>query len=203
MTRDLHARFLETAEGLSPALAEAIAQVGPAPLPRRDATPFPVYLARAVAGQQLSVIAARSIWSRVEDAAKADGGDLLAGFRAERAEMLRACGLSNAKVKTLLAIAGAVEDGRLDADHLATLDAEARAAELVTIWGVGRWTADMANMFWFGEEDIWPDGDVAARKTLERLTSARRKTVRTAARFAPHRSHLAYYMWRVADAKPD
>ncbi|MFW5661933.1 MAG: DNA-3-methyladenine glycosylase 2 family protein, partial [Oceanicaulis sp.] len=93
--------------------------------------------------------------------------------------------------------------GRLDPDHLQSLDAEARAAELVTIWGVGRWTADMANMFWFAEPDVWPDGDVAARKTLEKLTSSRRSTVRTAARFAPHRSYLAYCMWRRADAKPD
>ena len=57
-------------------------------------------------------------------------------------------------------------------------------------------------MFWFGEEDIWPDGDVAARKTLEKLTSARRKTHRTALRFAPYRSYLALYMWQWVDAKP-
>lgn len=201
MTDPLHTRFVETASGLSRALAAAIDAVGPAPLPRRDDTPFPIYLARAVAGQQLSVTAARSIWSRVE--AAGEGADLLAGFHLDRAEALRACGLSNAKVRTLIAIADAVKDGRLDPAHLAGLDAEGRARELTTIWGVGRWTADMANMFWFGEEDVWPDGDVAARKTLERLTSPRRKTVRTAARFAPHRSHLAYYMWRVVDAKPD
>ncbi|MEQ8406196.1 MAG: DNA-3-methyladenine glycosylase 2 family protein [Oceanicaulis sp.] len=201
MTNPMHHRFLETASGLSPELAEAMKRVGPAPLPRRDETPFPDYLARAVAGQQLSVIAARSIWTRVE--AAAEGAPLLEGFQAGRAEALRACGLSNAKVKTLIAIADAVKDGRLDPDHLANMNAQDRANALSTIWGVGQWTADMANMFWFGEEDVWPDGDVAARKTLARLTSPRRKTVRTAARFAPHRSHLAYYMWRIVDAKPE
>lgn len=201
MINPIHNRFLDTAAGLSLELAEAMERVGPAPLPRRDETPFPDYLARAVAGQQLSVIAARSIWTRVE--AAAEGAPLLEGFQAERAEVLRACGLSNAKVKTLIAIADAVKDGRLDPDHLATMNAQTRANALSTIWGVGQWTADMANMFWFGEEDVWPDGDVAARKTLARLTSPRRKTVRTASRFAPHRSHLAYYMWRIVDAKPE
>lgn len=171
------------------------------PLYRADDTPFPTYLARAVAGQQLSVIAARAIWSRVEAAGQ--GSDLIAGFRPERTEALRACGLSAAKVKTLIAIGDAVREGTLDSETLKALDPEARVAQLTSIWGVGRWTADMANMFWFGEPDVWPDGDVAARKTLQRLTSARRKTVRTAQRFAPHRSHLAYYMWRVADVKPD
>lgn len=200
MTTEMHARFLDIAAGLSPALSHAMDRAGPADLPRRDGTPFPEYLARAVAGQQLSVIAARSIWTRVEQAG--EGAPLLSGFIERRAGVLRGCGLSNAKVKTLIAIAEAVNDGRLESHHLRSLDAEARSATLTTIWGVGRWTADMANMFWFGEPDIWPDGDVAARKTLERLTSARRKTVRTAARFAPYRSHLAYYMWRIVDAKP-
>jgi DNA-3-methyladenine glycosylase II len=61
----------------------------------------------------------------------------------------------------------------------------------------------MVNLFYFGEEDIWPEGDVTARKTLISLTSKRRKTVRSAERFAPYRSYLALYMWRWVDARPD
>jgi DNA-3-methyladenine glycosylase II len=201
MTHAIHDRFLDIAPGLSPELAGALAALGSVELPVRDDTPFPEYLARAVAGQQLSVKAARSIWGRVETAC-ADG-PLVEAFCDGRADELRACGLSGAKVKTLLAIGAAARAGRLDGEGLRALDPQQRAAELTSLWGVGQWTADMANMFWFGEEDIWPDGDVAARKTLERLTSPRRKTVRTAARFAPHRSHLALYMWRWVDARPD
>lgn len=200
MTTPLHTRFIATARELSDDLADAIAKLGPAELPSGTDTPFPLYLARAVAGQQLSVKAARSIWARVE----ASNGEraFCEAFCVERGEELRSCGLSNAKVKTLIAIGEATRDGWLDGEALRSLDAEGRANELVKLWGVGRWTADMANMFWFGEEDIWPDGDVAARKTLERLTSPRRKTIRTAERFAPNRSHLALYMWRHVDAPP-
>jgi len=200
MSAILHTRFVETAQSFSPALAEALAALGPADLPIRDDTPFPLYLARAVAGQQLSVKAAKSIWARVE--ASNEDRPFAEAFCAERGEALRACGLSNAKVKTLIAIGQAASDGWLDGEALRLLDAEGRAEALTQLWGVGRWTADMANMFWFGEEDIWPDGDVAARKTLQRLTSPRRRTVRTAARFAPHRSYLALYMWRHVDAPP-
>jgi len=146
------------------------------------------------------VKAARSIWSRVERAN--DGLALEAAFCVDRADLLRACGLSGGKVKTLIAIADAVKEGGLDEADLYAMQPQARAAHLMQIWGVGRWTADMANMFWFGESDIWPDGDVAARKTLEKLTSKRRKTVCTAARFAPYRTALALYMWRHVDAPP-
>ena len=200
MATDIHTRFIETARDLSPALADAIARLKPLALPLRQDTPFPLYLARAVAGQQLSVKAAKSIWARVE-AGSADQS-LVEGFRPARAEALRACGLSNAKVKTLIAIGEAAGEGWLDGEALRALSAPERAEALTRLWGVGQWTADMANMFWFGEQDIWPDGDVAARKALERLTSPRRKTVRTAQRFAPYRSYLALYMWRHVDAPP-
>lgn len=201
MTRSIHNRFLVIAPDLSPALHDALDRLGPMELPVRNATPFPVHLARSVAGQQLSVKAARSIWERVETACAQT--PLIEAFCEGRAEELRACGLSNAKVKTLLAIGQAAREGRLDGEALRSLSPAQRAAELTSLWGVGQWTADMANMFWFGEPDIWPDGDVAARKTLERLTSPRRKTVRTAERFAPYRSYLALYMWRWVDARPD
>jgi DNA-3-methyladenine glycosylase II len=200
MSKAVHIQFLQTAEALSPELASAIAALGPAELPSSRETPFALYLARAVAGQQLSVKAARSIWARVE--ASNGEREFCDAFCAKRGETLRSCGLSNAKVKTLIAIGQATREGWLDGEALQSLDAEGRAMELTKLWGVGRWTADMANIFWFGEDDIWPDGDVAARKTLERLTSPRRKTIRTAERFAPHRSHLAFYMWRHVDAPP-
>lgn len=201
MTHPIHDRFLKIAPDLSPELANAIARLGPVHLPVRDETPFPEYLARAVAGQQLSVTAARTIWGRVQTACS--GAPLLEAFHEGRAEVLRACGLSGAKVKTLMAIGEAARAGGLDEKTLRALPPDERAGQLTSLWGVGQWTADMANLFWFGEEDIWPEGDVTARKTLVRLTSPRRKTVRTAERFAPHRSYLALYMWRWVDARPD
>ena len=200
MSADIHSRFVETARTVSDTLADAISFQPPMALPVRSETPFPLYLARAVSGQQLSVKAAKSIWGRVLEA-NGDRG-FSEAFSENRAEALRACGLSGAKVKTVIAIGRAAGEGRLDPKALRALSPRQRAAELTQLWGVGQWTADMANMFWFGEEDIWPDGDVAARKTLERLTSARRKTVRTAERFAPYRSYLALYMWGHVDAPP-
>ena len=199
--QDIHEHLIETALGLSPHLSEAIARIGPIAMPERTGSEFARYLMRAVAGQQLSVNAARSIWQRVETA-NADLA-LSQAFCESRIANLRACGLSGAKVKTLIAIAQAYEAGHLDDQALNEVSAMERAASLTQIWGVGQWTADMANIFWFAEQDIWPDGDVTARKTLERLTSRRRKTVRSAQRFAPYRSYLALSLWHIADARPE
>jgi len=198
---EIHERFLGIAAGLSEALAAALARVGPVTLtPYREA-PFPEQLCRSIAGQQLSVKAARTIWGRVVDNASCDS--LIAHFAEADPDALRACGLSAAKAKAMRAIAEAAQGGALDEAELAALDGAERAERLTAIWGVGQWTADMMRIFYFGETDVWPDGDVTARKTLERLTSKRRKTTRTAARFAPHRSYLALYMWRYVDAAPN
>ena len=201
MSARAHARMIAVASELSPRLEEAIARNGSLRLSRRwKSTPLVEVLCRVVAGQQLSVKAAQSIWGRVVIAA---GDRTLSDHLLEaHPEGLRACGLSGAKTKTMRAIAEAAREGALEPGELASLDHLERSAHLKSIWGVGQWTADMISMFYFGDADVWPDGDVTARKTLARLTSRRRKTLRTAARFAPYRSYLALHMWQHASARP-
>ena len=200
MSEAIYTRFIQVAGELSPLLSSAIARIGPIELvPNRD-VPFSERLCRAVAGQQLSVKAAASIWGRV--VASAAEQRLIEYFADAAPDALRACGLSAAKAKAMRAIAMATAAGQLNAEELSALAYGERTQRLTAIWGVGQWTADMMSIFYFGDPDIWPDGDTTARKMLESLTSSRRKTVRTAARFAPYRSYLALYMWQQADAPP-
>ena len=198
--RDVHARFVATAAEFAPELEAAIARVGPLRVPVDAHMPLAERLCRSIVGQQLSVKAARTIWARL----LADAGDaaLVDHLLRTPPDTLRACGVSGSKARALRGIAERTADGTLDAARLSRLDHAERSAELTALWGVGQWTVDMLSIFWFGDDDVWPDGDVVARKTLARLTSPRRSTVRTAARFAPHRSRLAIYMWRWRDATP-
>ncbi|MEM9068728.1 MAG: DNA-3-methyladenine glycosylase 2 family protein [Myxococcota bacterium] len=195
MSKKAHEHLVEATRGL-PRLEAALHANGPLRLRRRSAMPVVDFLCRAVAGQQLSVKAASTIWGRIlEDA---DGKALCDYLARDRTDSLRRCGLSAAKCRAMHAIAS----HELDASELKSLPHPERVARLTAIWGVGQWTADMMGIFYFGDRDIWPDGDVTARKTLAALTSRRRKTVRTAERFAPYRSYLAMHMWHHADAAP-
>jgi DNA-3-methyladenine glycosylase II len=198
---NIYERLVAIAQTLSPTLTQAMIQVGPVDLKPRPADPFAEHLCRAITGQQLSVRAAETIWARVVASAPAEKS-LIAYFAAADPLDLRACGLSAAKAKALGAIALADLAGQLNATELSQLDHTALTKHLTALWGVGQWTADMMGIFYFGHPDIWPEGDLSARKTLERLTSPRRKTIRTAARFAPYRSYLALHLWQYADAKP-
>jgi DNA-3-methyladenine glycosylase II len=197
MDSKLHRRFLRIASTVSPRLQAALRASGPMRHPEREDKGVAVFLARAVVGQQLSTKAARAIWGRLETAA-ADG-ELHALFHADNERALRGCGLSRAKVKALQSIRAAHEAGVLAPAQIRAMAHPERAALLTQIHGIGPWTCDMLAIFYCKDPDVWPDGDSAARKTLQRLIG-RRKPAKVAALFAPHRSILALYMWKIADA---
>lgn len=199
----IHRRFVEIAADVSVPLAEAFETVGPRHFPDRSDQPLARFLARIIVGQQLSTKAARSIWSRVEQAA-ADGDIPIPEFFAgEHHEILRGCGISRNKIRALGEIRAAHLDGRLDGERLRGLDHAAITQELSSIWGVGQWTCDMAALSYCRCQDVWPQQDVTVQKTFSRLIGPRRKPSKWAARFAPHRSWLALYMWGLVDAAPD
>lgn len=199
MSKKIHAQFVEIASTVSQKLSTAIADVGPLPLRKRQDVPLVERLCQVIAGQQLSTKAASTIWGRVVDHA---GNDSLTKHLAlVDVETLRGCGLSYSKAKAMKAIIAANREGILDVDQLATVNHAERSIRLTSIWGVGQWTADMIGLSYFGDKDIWPGGDVTVWKTLQRLTDKRRKMEKTAALFAPHRSYLALYMYRIADGQ--
>ncbi len=201
----LHPDFVRTARRVSRPLAQAMDAVGPPDWPSRHQQPLARYLARVVVGQQLSTRAAGTIWGRVEALGKAEQQSIPALALNLPDATLLACGLSAGKLKTLKALAEADAAGMLKRQRLARLDPAARAVELTALRGIGPWTADMLALFYFRDPDIWPLGDLAVRKTLERflVTQSRYDLSSAAALFAPHRSVLALYMWRIADNPPD
>ena len=199
MPPDLHRWFVATAAPLSPRLASDIAAAGPLWFPDRPDHGPAAFLARAIVGQQISASAARGIWARIEAQAAARG-ETLADFlgRADLAA-LRACGLSGNKAKAVLHINEAAAAGAFAA--LGGISHASRSESLCAIWGIGQWTCDMMALFYYREPDIWPEGDLAVQRVF-RSYIGRRKPARAAARFAPHRSLLALYMWRLVSGRP-
>lgn len=203
LTPDLHADFVTRARKVSRALATEITAIGPIGYPPRSTRDLPLHLARIIVGQQLSTKAAQSIWARVAEAA-ASAPQPLDFLVAENVPALRACGLSGAKVEALLALRVATAEGRLDARKLGKQAHPERAAALTALRGIGPWTADMVSMFFFRDPDIWPLGDLAVRKTFERYVEGHKRLDLHSggALFAPYRSFLALYMWRIANNGP-
>jgi DNA-3-methyladenine glycosylase II len=92
--------------------------------------------------------------------------------------------------------ARAYENG-LAADQLADRGDEAVVDRLTDITGVGQWTARMYLLFVLGREDVFPVGDLAVRRSMERLygDDSREAMVERSDDWAPYRSYATKYLW--------
>ena len=54
----------------------------------------------------------------------------------------------------------------IDLDAVATMEADAAHAALMTLHGVGPWTADIYLLFCLGHGDAWPAGDIAIQEAV-------------------------------------
>lgn len=199
---DVHKTLVRTATGCLPSLAVAMKAAGPVKMSTRSDMPLALYLCRSVVGQQLSGKAAGTIWGRVEAYCQQRKLDLGKVIAREGNEWLRACGVSGSKSRAIASIFEAEAAGLLDAATLAGVDHPERSSRVGSIWGIGQWTCDMLSMFYFGEQDVWPRADSAANRVLASFMARdglAGEAWETAQRFSPHRSHLALYMWHIAD----
>lgn len=92
--------------------------------------------------------------------------EILAGIPPEA---LRDLQFSGAKARALREVAEAELEGRLDAQALAALDDDQAVAALTRLWGVGRWTAEVALLRGLGRLTRFPADDVGARNRLRRF----------------------------------
>ena len=183
---------------------------GPLPLePDSRGRPADHYgaLVRSIAGQQLSVKAARSIWDRM--VARYGGRtptpqEILAE---EPEEFRAACGFSRAKVASLRSLAEHVIDGRLELGRLHELPDQEVIAELVAVKGIGVWTAQMFLMFTLHRPDVLPVGDLGVRNAAMRAYGLERppapdELTALAEPWRPYRTRASLYLWRSLDNAP-
>src|SRR5690349_12223204 len=111
-----------------------------------------------VAGQQLSVRAARTILSRL---GRHFGGHLPspAELLAAGPHVLRASGLSARKGATLRALAERFVDGRLSDEALSRMTDDEIEAALTEVSGIGPWTAHGFLIFALDRPDVLLSGD--------------------------------------------
>jgi DNA-3-methyladenine glycosylase II len=193
-----------------PVLARLIDAVGPladAREGRADLEDHYGALVRSITGQQLSVLAARSIYNRLT----ARFGDrpptpqeILAD---DPVELRAAAGLSRAKVGYLRSLAEHAISGELELGRLGELSDEEVIAELVAVKGLGVWTAQMFLMFHLERPDVLPVGDLGIRRAIERAYAldalpqpAQMEAI--AEPWRPHRTLACRYLWRSLQNEP-
>ena len=189
----------EAAERLrakDPELIERLTAAGGRP-PLRRREPGFAGLAAIIVSQQVSVASAAAIFDRLQ--ARVVPLEA-AGIAAATEDELRACGLSGAKIRTLRAVAQAMAEGGLDLIGLADLDAGEAHKALVTVKGVGPWTADIFLLFCLGHPDAFPAGDLALQEAARLALNLKSrpdaaKLEQIAERWRPLRGVAARMLW--------
>ncbi len=186
---------VEALASVEPAFATVLKQHGK-PEPRKS-EPGAHTLLRTIVGQQVSVAAARSMWSKLE-AAYGAPPDLKRILKATDEE-LRAAGISRQKAGYARSLAELVLSKELDLANLPTDDEEAIAL-LTKIKGIGRWSAEIYLLFAEGRSDVWPAGDLAVQIAIGRLLGLDERPTEKHLRelgeaWRPHRGAAAVLAW--------
>ncbi|HET7574660.1 MAG TPA: AlkA N-terminal domain-containing protein, partial [Solirubrobacterales bacterium] len=164
---------------------------------------------RAVIGQQVSVAAAGTVAARLVERFGEPLADPVGAVthRFPSAAALAeadpaALSMPRSRGRALRALAGRVAGGDLDLGVGA--DRAAAEADLLSLPGIGPWTASYIAMRALGDPDAYPVGDVGLRRALAR---GRRPVDRAAERaladaWRPWRSYAVVHLWRSLEDRP-
>ena len=145
-------------------VAQALTRIS-YPEPRIRPVGFEALLS-IIVSQQISTGAARSIMDRVQA--------LLPEISAPATlalpdGALRKAGLSGRKVEYVTGLARAIVAGQFDPVALAQQTDSQAIASICNLRGLGRWSAEVYLMFSLQRPDVFPAGDLALQRALQKL----------------------------------
>ena len=184
-----------------PVLGAAVKRIGPCGLAARQRKDHLSALIGAIVSQQLSTKAAATIYGRF--LALFPDGEIphAAAIHGLRDEALRGVGLSGQKVGYLRDLCARIADRRLQLDELEALDDEQVIERLISVKGLGRWTAEMFLMFRLHRPDVLPAGDLGIVTAIQRLYRLRKRPdakriLKIGEAWRPYRSVASWYLWQ-------
>ncbi len=181
-----------------PTLRELIRPIGHCTL-RHNSDGFAV-LVHSIISQQISTKAATAIRGRLITSL-APAGITVASVRKARDLQLRQAGLSATKIRSLRDLAEKVHHGHVPLDKLHELSDEEIIECLISVHGIGPWTAQMFLIFSLGRLDILPVADFGLRAGVQQHYKLRKlpdkdRLHKLSEAWRPFRSIATWYIWR-------
>jgi len=160
-------------------------------------------LLRIILEQQVSLISARAMFARLNSNIQPFTAS---GFIEAGELYLRSLGVTRQKAHYCIQVAEAFTNGHFD--QIGRMDDADAHSTLLSIKGVGPWTANIYLLMALRRPDIWPDGDIALATALGRLRKmTTRPTFPELAKIAtawrPYRSVAARMLWQYYLAKQE
>ena len=157
-------------------------------------------IVRSIIGQQISVIAAESIWNRFEAMV---GSVTPINVRNFTKEEIASCGITRPKSGYILGLA--IDSELLLNYPYSTSTVDEVRKHLIQFKGVGPWTAEMVMIFALLLPDVYSPKDIGLVNAIKRLfpdVETMEEAEEVAKRWAPYRTMACWYLWRTLDPIP-
>ena len=162
-------------------------------------------LCKSIIGQQISVMAANSVFSKFKKRCK---NKITAKTISKLSiTQLRSCGLSRLKAIGIKSLAKQTLDKSFNPKLIPKMSDEEAIVYLSNLRQIGRWSAEMILLFTYNRSNIWPIQDIgllrAISKNYKKKYFPPESYVRLLnKRFTPYCSVATWYLWRSIDPEP-
>ena len=177
-------------------LAKILAAHGPPPLWGRPQG-FPT-LVRIILEQQVSLASAAAIYDRLTAAINPFHP---AGFISAGEAHFRSLGVTRQKATYLVHLAEQLYTSRLNLPALRRMNDDEAKLILMSVKGIGSWSADIYLLMAMRRADIWPAGDLALAASVSELNRGldrpgQDELTEYAERWRPFRAVAARMLWQ-------
>jgi DNA-3-methyladenine glycosylase II len=162
-------------------------------------------LVRSIIGQQLSVKAASTIFSRFEKLFPKGKITPERILKMDK-EKIRSCGVSYSKIEYIKDLSKKVVDKNLDLANIDTLDNKTVIEKLTMVKGIGPWSAEMFLMFSLARPDVFSTGDLGLKNAIKKLYKidkiSNEDLITISAKWSPYRTYACMILWQSLDNEP-
>ena len=161
-------------------------------------------LVRIIIGQQLSISAANSIFSRFTN--KYGENIEVLNIENNLFEDLLSLGLSKTKTNTILEVSYLIKEDSINLKNISMLEEKEAKEILCSIKGIGPWTVENFLLFSGNNDDICPANDLGIKKGLKIIYNLNdlpkdEEVYQIAEKWKPFRSIASRYIWEIIDQK--
>ena len=162
-------------------------------------------LCKSIIGQQISVAAANSVFSKFRKKCK---NKINAKTVSKLTfNQLKSCGLSRQKVMGIKSLANQIIDKSFNPKLIIKMSDDEAINYLSNLRQIGRWSAEMILLFTYNRSNIWPVQDIGLLRAISKNYNKKylppeKFVITLKKRFSPYCSVATWYLWRSIDPEP-
>ena len=162
-------------------------------------------LCKSIIGQQISVAAANSVFSKFNLVCNAKINPKVVNLIST--SKLKKCGLSRQKVKGIKELAKKYLNKKFNPKLINKMNDEEAIQYLSELRQIGRWSAEMILLFTYNRPNIWPVQDIGLLRAIsnnykKEYLPPQNFINKLNKKFSPYCSVATWYLWRSIDNEP-